>query len=145
MIAVISAVVAAGILTLSYNHYKMIREKTVNKEKGFYFAWSGIQRLVYEYQKSGLSEFPTSGPVIVPSASGTWESLSRTVKIVAGCKKDIPSTYIDASGFCTGVSVDHQSGACTGMACQYYYPGRNEEYKGKLKPGEYVVESTVDY
>ena len=135
VIAVVLAIVGAGIVRLSYSHYKLTKEKSVDKEKAYYFALGGIQKTVYEVQKDEIViPSPVFVPFTIPNTSETWVdgNLSRgETQVVAFCKKDIPIARIDANGFCIGASDD------------WYQPGI--DYAGRLKPGDFAIESVVNY
>ena len=81
VVAVVLAIVGAGIVRLSYSHYKLTKEKSVDKEKAYYFALGGIQKAVHEVQKDsavgyyyGGSTTPEAvGSVVVPGEN--WEGI----------------------------------------------------------------------
>ncbi len=77
VIAVILAVVGAGIISLSYNHYKIVKQKSVDKERAYHFALGGIQKVAYEVQK-GNSIYAVNDVIINTGDAGwaTWEGLT---------------------------------------------------------------------
>ena len=72
VIAVILAVVSAGIISLSYNHYKLVKEKSVDKERAYHFALGGIQKAVYEVQKG--KPIYAVDDVIVNTGDASWKA-----------------------------------------------------------------------
>lgn len=73
VIAVILAIVGAGIISLFYNHHKTVKQKSVDKERAHHFALGGTQKAVYEVQKSGFpdtSALTAANPIDIPNAGG---------------------------------------------------------------------------
>ena len=115
IIAFILAVIGAGTIKLSYNHYKIVKQKSVDKERAYHFALGGIQKAVYEVQKSNIAYAIAS----IPNTNETWTEGNLTrgeTQIIAYCDPD--------------------------NNCDY---GAYPEYTGKLKPGEYAIQSVATY
>lgn len=144
MAAVVLAIAGIGIISLSYSHYKIVKDKSVDKERAYHFALGNINKAVYEYQKDGDFVLEDSagnsvniaaialGPVFIKeTVSSSWNGLNRKkVRVIAACAKNHSS--VSGDGICINPGITYQ-------------PGNSLEYEGKLKPGDYVIESVVDY
>ncbi|MCK4858925.1 MAG: hypothetical protein KAS87_00005, partial [Candidatus Omnitrophica bacterium] len=131
VIAVVLAIVGAGIVRLSYSHYKLTKEKSVDKEKAYYFALGGIQKTVYEVQKDEIViPSPVFVPFTIPNTSETWVdgNLSRgEAQVVAFCKKGLAVTDCDDA---SDLGANYQNGPYA---------------HGVLEPGDFAIESVVNY